>query len=617
MSESFFTITLVYLGAAIIMVPIVRKFGFSSVIGYILGGIIVGPFVLKLTGNVADVMHSTEFGVVMLLFIIGLELEPKKFWAMRKSILGLGISQMGLTFAICFIILKLCGWETATNIVISLAFAMSSTAIVLQTLKEKNLFNTVSGEASFATLLFQDIAVIPILAFLPLLGNDIVPKDKSVMITYLPDWLQPFSVFIGVGILILLGKFVFTPFLRYVSRSGMNELLTASSLFLVVGVSELMILAGLSPALGAFLAGVMLANSEFRHELESNIDPFKALLLAIFFVSVGSTINFDIIWEDPLLIFSMVLMVVIVKFAVLFISGRLFKMSNDQNFLYSFGMSQVGEFAFVIITFATNLSLLDDKINSQMMAVVAISMTITPFLLILNERYIQPKFNVKFDAESTEFGIESSENIIQKKIILVGFGHFGSTVGRLLRVSGLKATILDQDSNRVNLLRSRGFKVYYGDAKRVEILRAAGAENAEMLVLCLDHPESNMLIVNLAKKHFPHLQIFVRARNRLDAYDFINEGVDHIYRETLETAVNMGLDVLKSSGLRSYAAHRLGKRFIAIDKDSTRRLAKQEIDDSHTFTIKEALEREAFLLADDNLSFEKDHWLDTENDEVV
>lgn len=605
MSENLFTITLVYLGAAIVLVPIVRKMGFSSVIGYILGGILVGPFMLKLTGNAEDVMHSTEFGVVMLLFIIGLELEPRKFWAMRKSILGLGFSQMAFTFILSYIVLHLAGWQSTPNIVASIAFAMSSTAIVLQTLKEKNLFNTVSGEASFSTLLFQDIAVIPILALLPMLSSVEKEQDKALLITYLPEWLQPFSVIFGVGLLILLGRYIFVPFLRYVSRSGMNELLTASSLFLVVAVSELMLLVGLSPALGAFLAGVMLANSEFRHELESQIDPFKGLLLAVFFVSVGSTINFNIIQQDPLFVFSMVLMVLITKFLVLFGVGRLFKMSNDQNFLYSFGMSQVGEFAFVIITFASKLHLLNIELSSQLISIVAISMMITPFLLLLNERVIAPNFNVKQDDSPIDFNLDT---IVQKKIIIVGFGHFGSTIGRLLKVSGMKATILDNDSNRVNLLRQSGFKVYYGDARRVEILRAAGAEQAEILVLCLDDPESNKLLVQIAKHHFPHLNIFVRARNRHDAYDFINDGVEHIYRETLETAVNMGVDILHASGFRKYAARRLGNRFVAIDKDSTIRLAKQDIDSDTTFTIKESLEREARLLADDNISFDEDHW---------
>lgn len=616
MSESIFSITLVYLGAAIFLVPIVRQFGFSSVIGYILGGILIGPFVLKLTGNVESVMHTSEFGVVMLLFIIGLELEPKKFWAMRKHIIGLGLSQVGLTFLFSYIILKFAGWDNITNTVASLAFTMSSTAIVLQTLKEKNLFSTSAGQASFSTLLFQDIAVIPILAFLPTLSstthND---TEDSLLLAYLPEWLQPFSVILGVGALIFLGKYVFVPFLRYVSRSGMSELLTASSLFLVVGVSELMNIAGLSPALGAFLAGVMLANSEFRHELESQIDPFKGLFLAVFFVSVGSMIDFDIIISDPNFIISMVLMVLIIKLIVLFVIGKIFKLSNDQNMLYSFGMSQIGEFAFVIITFALSLKLIDNVIGSQMISIIAISMVITPFLLLFNEKVISPKIVVENQSEEIESGLE---NVKQKNIIIVGFGRFGSTVGRLLRASGTKATILDNDSDRVNLLRSKGFKVYYGDARRVEIMRAAGAENAQILVLCLDDPEDNQQLMDMAKTHFPHLQIFVRARSRVDAYDFINENVNFVYQETLDTAVNMGVDILNASGYRKYAARRLANRFLVVDKESTIRLAKQDLNEGEaTFTIKEALEIEAQLLNDDNFSFEEDHWLDTEEENPV
>lgn len=614
MSESIFSITLVYLGAAIFLVPIVRQFGFSSVIGYILGGILIGPFVLKLTGNAESVMHTSEFGVVMLLFIIGLELEPKKFWAMRKHIIGLGLSQVGLTFLFSYIILKFSGWDNITNTVASLAFTMSSTAIVLQTLKEKNLFNTSAGQASFSTLLFQDIAVIPILAFLPTLSSTTHDDtEDSLLLSYLPEWLQPFSVILGVGALIFLGKYIFVPFLRYVSRSGMSELLTASSLFLVVGVSELMNFVGLSPALGAFLAGVMLANSEFRHELESQIDPFKGLFLAVFFVSVGSMIDFDIIIADPIFIVSMVIMVLIIKLIVLFSVGKIFKLSKDQNILYSFGMSQIGEFAFVIITFALSLKLIDNVIGSQMISIIAISMVITPFLLLLDEKVISPKFIIKNQNENeTESGLE---DVKQKNIIIVGFGRFGSTVGRLLRASGTKATILDNDSDRVNILRSKGFKVYYGDARRVEIMRAAGAENAQILVLCLDAPEDNKLMIDIAKSHFPHLQIFVRARGRVDAYDFINEDVDFVYQETLDTAVKMGVDILNAAGYRKYAARRLANRFLAIDKDSTIRLAKQDLSSEETsFTIKEALEIEAQLLSDDNISFEEDHWLDTEEE---
>lgn len=607
---------LIFLGAAIIMVPVVRKLGLSSVIGYILGGIIIGPFVLKLTGKEAeDIMHAAEFGVVMLLFLVGLELEPKKFWAMRKRIVGLGLSQMGFTIVILAAIFLIAGWRSDQAIAVAICFAMSSTAIVLQTLHEKNLFKTVAGEASFSTLLFQDIAVIPILAILPFIAN-YKPKEENevqLLLQKFPEWIQAASVLFGVVLLILLGRFVFVPFLRYVSKSGMSELLTASSLFLVIGVSELMVAIGLSPALGAFLAGVMLANSEFRHELEAQIDPFKGLLLSVFFVSVGSTINFHTIKEDPVFIFSLVAVVLVVKFLVLFLTGKFFKINNTQNFFYAFALSQVGEFAFVLINYSTNLYLFDKVLNSQLMAVTAITMCITPFLLILNDKVVTKRYNPEPENEDTEFHILDNE-VPQKKVIIVGFGHFGSTVGRLLKANKVPATILDYDSDRVRLLRSYGFKVFYGDATRIPVLRAAGIEDAEILVLCLDDPEDNKFIANLVKDHYPNVKIFVRAKNRLDAYHYINTGIDNIYRETLGTAVDMAVDVLNETGMRKYAARRLGKRFVTIDKASVRKLAKEMIADEVTFTTKDALEREEELLALDSLNFETQEWKDRDDE---
>ncbi len=421
--------TLVFLGAAIIMVPLVKKMGLSSVIGYIIGGIIIGPFVLQLSGNDASgVMHATEFGVVMLLFLVGLELDPNKFWGMRRKILGLGLSQVGLTILILYGIFLLSDWEKDQALVVAMCFSLSSTAIVLQTLREKNMFSTSAGEASFLTLLFQDIAVIPILALLPIIAKRDVSldDDSKYLIQMLPEWAQSFSLIIGISMLILLGRYVFVPFLRYVSRSGMSELLTASSLFLIIGVSELMTAVGLSPALGAFLAGIMLANSEFRNELESNIEPFKGLLLAVFFVSVGAMMNFHVIYQDYIFISTMVIVVLVVKFLVLFIIGKVFKLELLQNFFFAFALSQVGEFAFVLLSFSSKIFLIDKELYSQLMAVTAITMCITPIFLIIYDKLISRKIPPKQNSDQP-FNILDSE-IPQKKIIIVGFGHFGSTV---------------------------------------------------------------------------------------------------------------------------------------------------------------------------------------------
>lgn len=608
MENSLAMTALIFLGAAIIMVPLVRKLGLSSVIGFILGGIIIGPFVLKLTGRDSDdIMHTTEFGVIMLLFLIGLEIEPKKFWKIRKKIFGMGLSQMLLTVLILFSIFYVAKWRPDQALVAALCFALSSTAIVLQTLKEKNIFRTEAGESSFSILLFQDISVIPILALLPVIASRPKDQEKMILLQYLPDWLQPFSIILGVLLLIFLGRYIFVPFLRYVSRSGMNELLTASSLFLVIGVSELMDAVGLSPALGAFIAGVMLATSEFRHELESQIDPFKGLLLAVFFVSVGATINFFVIMEDPMFIFTTTVVVLAVKFGVLFGVGKFFKLKIDQNFMVAFALSQIGEFAFVLINYSTNLYLLDPKLNAQLLAITAITMCVTPILLIINDKFIEPRWHKPQNDDD-----EITEPVKQQKIIIVGFGHFGSTVGRLLRVNGIKATVLDNDPERVNLLRSNGFKVYFGDAAKPGILRSAGAETADLLILCLDSPEKNKFVVEYAQEKFPQLKIFVRAKNRIDAYDFINNGVDNIYRETLGTAVNMAVDILTATGMRSYAARRLGQRFMLIDKAVTRKLATENSDTKTTFTMKEYLEREAELLAQDSHSFDESQWNENE-----
>jgi monovalent cation:H+ antiporter-2, CPA2 family len=611
--------TLLFLGVAIIMVPLARKFGLSSVIGYIAGGIIIGPYVLKLTGrNVDDIMHASEFGVIMLLFLVGLELEPRKFWEMRKKIIGLGMTQMLLTISLLFVVFLWAGWKVDKAVAVAMCFALSSTAIVLQTLQEKNNLNTLAGEASFSTLLFQDIAVIPILAILPLMAHHKVSNNDNeihVIIQNLPQWMQFATVILGVALLILLGRYVFVPFLRYVSKSGMTELLTASSLFLVIGVSELMIAIGLSPALGAFLAGVMLANSEFRHELEAQINPFKGLLLAVFFVSVGSTMNFNIIAEDPLFIFSTVFAVLVIKFMVLYMIGKFFKIDTPQTLFYAFALSQVGEFAFVLINYASNLYLLSSELNAQMMAVTAITMCITPFLLIINDKLITPKFIKGIPDEENDFNIMDG-NVRQKKIIIVGFGHFGSTVGRLLKANKISATVLDRDSDRVKLLRSYGFKVYYGDATKIPTLRAAGIEDAEILVLCLDDPEDNKFVADVVRENYPNVKIFVRAKNRIDAYEYLNNGISNIYRETLGTAVDMAVDVLHETGMRKYSARRLGQRFMTIDKASIRRLAKSEEDDEiHLFTTREILQREEDLLAYDNLNFDNQQWEDSSMDE--
>ncbi|CAG0902604.1 unnamed protein product, partial [Darwinula stevensoni] len=547
---------LIFLGAAITMAPLAKKLGFSSVIGYILGGIIIGPFVLQLTGDNTDgIMHATEFGVVLLL--TGARAQKILGHAKKNTRIRIGTDAFNSAITSRYFLFCRMGKQSSFG-----------SGFVFCTFFHCYGFANFTGKGSHQNQFGRSRFFHPIISryciythfghFASYCQNRNRSREKSYEFadTTTTRVVTTFFNFIR-------SEFIFVPFLRYVSKSNMSELLTATSLFLIIGVSELMITIGLSPALGAFIAGVMLANSEFRHELESHVDPFKGLFLAVFFVSVGASIDFDVVFQNPLFILSLTIVVILVKFMVLVIVGKVFSLSWDQNLWFAFALAQVGEFAFVLLNYSMKLFLISPELNAQMVAVTAISMCFTPILLVIYDKLILPRF-LQTDNHNKE--PTDTENPEHHKIIIIGFGYFGSAVGRLLRANNIKATILDHDSDRVKLLRSYGMKVYYGDATRVQILKTAGAETAEILVLCLDDPENNQNIVELAKTHFPHLKIFVRAKNRMDAYELINKGVENIYRETLGTAVEMAIDVLQATGMRRYAARRLGKRFENLDK---------------------------------------------------
>lgn len=600
MDNNFFIQAIIYLAAAVIFVPIAKKIGLSSILGYLFAGIIIGPFVLGLIGQRGeDIMHFAEFGVVMMLFLIGLELDPYKFWKMRKFILGMGSIQVfGTTFLITLATYSLFGWTWQTALAVGLALSLSSTAIVLQTLKEKGLSNTSMGRASFAVLLFQDIAVIPILAFIPLLASADLAENlitNKSFISEFAGWLKTLIVFATIGLVYFSGKFLVVPFLHMIAKTRLQELFTATALLLVLGVSYLMQLVGLSPALGAFMAGVVLANSEFKHELEGDIAPFKGLLLGLFFIGVGASINFDLIIEHPVFILVSVLVLTLIKFLVLFGVGKLYKKSNDQNLLFSIGLSQAGEFGFVILSFGMQISIVQTTIANQTLAVIALSMLLTPFLLLINEKWIDPNFGVKETVDDKVTPIDD-----HKEVIIAGFGHFGSTIGRLLRANGVNATILDHDSERVDMLRKIGFKVYYGDATRKELLEAAGIANAKLFIAAIDNPTVNLTMVELIRKNYPHLKILSRARNRVDAFELLEHGVNQFYRETLYTAVHLGVDALVEMGHRKYSATRQGQRFIKYDDETTRRIASKRHDKmAFLATMKDELEMQEELLKND------------------
>ncbi len=599
MGASVLQNAMIFLGAALLFVPIAKKLGIGSVLGYIIAGIVIGPFVLGFIGNEGeDIMHAAEFGVVMMLFLIGLELNPTSFWKIRRRIIGMGGMQMVLTgvlFFFFFFFIK--GIDLNTSIALSLTFAMSSTAIVLQTLKEKNLDKTHAGKSSFAVLLFQDIAVIPILAIIPLLATT-EKGVKNIRDGFLGviDQYPTITIVVAVTTIIFLGKFVFSPLLHWIAKAHMRELFTASALFLVIAVSWLMDLAGISAALGAFLAGVLMANSEFRHELESNLEPFKGILLGLFFTAVGSTINFGLIVDQPVKILLAVVLFMIIKSVVLYVVAISFKLVTQQKILFTLLLSQVGEFAFILLGSIGNLNMIDKPMLDFYMAVITVSMIISPILLFIDEKYISGKL-FKKEKSDNEYKVDPKEH---NEIIIAGFGHFGSTLGRFLRANGIEATILDNNSDQVLLLRKMGFTVFYGDVTRLNILEAAGASQAKILVSALDILEKNVQLSELVAKHYPHLKLFFRAKNRTDAYELIDNGVENIYRESIHASVYMGVDILSELGFRKYTSLRKANDFISHDNQALQKLSKHRHNsDSYVQNVKEEIAQQERLLAED------------------
>lgn len=613
MEGQFLINAVIYLAAAVVCVPLAKKAGMGSVLGYLLAGIMIGPFVLGFIGEEGeDIMHFAEFGVVMMLFLVGLELEPAKFWRMRRLILGIGSLQLLFTVVLLIPLLVFLAFPWTVSVAVALALAMSSTAIGLQNLKEKNLLGSAAGQSSFAVLLFQDIAVIPILALLPLLATGAsVTEDHHTLIADYPGWLQTLMVLGAVGVIVVAGRYIVVPLLRVVAKTRLHELFSASALLLVFAIALLMQMVGLSPALGTFLAGVVLANSEFKHELESDLEPFKGLLLGLFFLAVGASINFALIFSRPLFFLSVTLAIMAIKGVVLSVSGYYYQLRGDQNRLFALGLSQVGEFAFVLLAFSSQLHIAEKTTVETFMAITALSMTLTPILLLVNEKFIQPYFGTR-----QQLPAKTADDIDeQQAVIIAGFSHFGSTLGRFLRANGVQATILDNDSDRVDLLRKMGFKVFYGDATREELLRSAGAEEAKLLVIAIDDTDTTFAVAEMAKKHFPQLTILVRAKNRMDAYDLLDLGLTDIYRETLDTSVRMGGDVLRKLGRRSYTVQRAAQNFIKYDESSMLRLAEHRHDlQNYISNIREHIAEQEELLQND-LQFNPtstDHTWDSE-----
>ncbi len=582
--DGFFYQAFVYLLAAVVAVPVAKRLGFGSVLGYLLAGVAIGPSVFGLIGDEShDVMEFAEFGVVMMLFLVGLELEPTRLWRMRVPVVGLGGLQVSATTVLIAGLAYALGLSWQVSLAIGLTLSLSSTAIALQSLTEKDLLKSSSGQNAFAVLLFQDLAVIPMLALIPLLRSTGTATEGAhaadtghaavSWLERLPAWAEPLAVLVAVASVVVIGRFVVRPAFHAIAQTRLRELFAAAALLLVIGIALLMTLVGLSPALGAFLAGVVLATSEYRHQLEADIEPFKGLLLGLFFIAVGASIDFDLIGRMPGTLTGLVALLIGVKVVVLLVLGRVFGLGVDQRILFALVLAQGSEFAFVLTSFAAGLGILDADTSGTLIAVVAVSMATSPLLLLLGERVLLPRIGTR---EQTEREPDQMDE--ETPVIVAGFGRFGHIVGRLLRANGVATTVLDTDADRVELLRTLGMEVFYGDASRVDLLHAAGAGRAKLIVLALDSPQKTVELVHTLRQHFPHLTILARASDRGDAYDLMDAGVRHVYRETLDTSLRMGVDALQLLGVRAYAAHRAARTFRRHDEAAIKELAKVRHD---------------------------------------
>ncbi|ELP5730496.1 glutathione-regulated potassium-efflux system protein KefB [Vibrio vulnificus] len=563
LTSDFLQTSVVFLSAAVVAVPLAQRSGLGSVLGYLLAGVAIGPWGLGLISDVEAILHFAELGVVLLLFLIGLELNPKKLWQMRGPILGLGGAQVVISTLLiaCVVTWFDVAWTSA--LVIGMGLALSSTAIALKVLEEQGLARTETGQSGFAILLFQDIAVIPMLAILPLLAGS---GDTG------NGW-GSLTTFVSVIVLLVGGHFLLRPLLRYVVLTGVRELFTVTALLVVLGIAMLMQQLGLSMALGTFLAGVLLAESEYRHELEIAIEPFKGLLLGLFFIAVGMAVNLGLLVLHPLEVLAAVAGLVVLKGIVLYMLGRVSRLRAKARSRMAAILSQGGEFAFVIFTAASKEGLLNQNEVSFLLVVVSLSMVTTPLLLNGQKWWYARTLNQESDALAPD--VVDTE----PRVIIAGFGRFGQIVGRLLYANKIKVTVLESDASQIKLLRKYGYKVFYGDATQLDLLRAAGAEKAEALVICTDSPDHVMNIVELCQQHFPKLKVLARARSRVEAYQLLSHGVSSYSRETFLGALDLGRQTLVEIGMHPYQAKRAEAHFRKLDNAMLKELLPQHNQD--------------------------------------
>lgn len=542
----------IFLGAAVILIPLAKRFGIATVLGYLFTGLLLGPSFLKVASNPDDLLHFSEFGVVLLLFIIGLELQPSRLWALRQQIFVLG----GLQVIVTGVVLMLLSWyfldiRLSNSFVIGFGLALSSTAFVLQLLGEKKQLATTHGQQAFTILLFQDIAVIPLLAALPFLSG---AQEQNY------DWIyfaKVISIFVGM---IFVSRFVVRPFFKFVASSNVTELLTATALFIILGVSLLMNYIGLSMALGAFLTGVLLADSEYRHELQASIEPFKGLLLGLFFMSVGMLINVKLIVAKPLLIIGLAGLLMLIKFVVLTIIARLMGNKNESSIRLGVTLAQGGEFAFVLFSVATAQHLLTREQQNILNLVVTVSMAMTPLAFLLLEKIGNPLF-AKATPSKEYDKIPNHEHAV----VIAGFGRVGQIIGRVLRMHNIEFTAIEKSANQVDFVRKFGNQVYYGNPKNPEILRAAGLENAKVFIIAIGDIELSETVAAYAVRNYPHLTILARAKNREHYYRLRDVGVKYIWRETYLSSLDMSRETLEILGMEPKTARKTVQMFRDYD----------------------------------------------------
>lgn len=563
---------LIYLTAAVIAVLISKRLGFGSVLGYLIAGIAIGPILHLVGDETREVQHVAEFGVVMMLFLVGLGLDPKTLWSLRSRLLGLGGLQVGLTTLAIFLVALALGLAWQTALAVGMVVSLSSTAIVLQTMDEKGLMKTEGGQSSFAVLLFQDIAIIPMLAIIPLLtlpeltaGTSQYSTPEHSLLDGMSGLMKTIATLSAIGLVVLVGTHFVNPLFRYIAKTDLREIFTAFVLLLVVAIATLMSAIGLSPALGTFLAGVVLANSEYRHQLESTIEPFKGLLLGLFFITVGAGMDINLLLSDWTSILIITTTVMAIKLIILLTLGKIFKLHGMHRWLFALALAQIGEFGFVLLSFSVQNHVIPQVIADQLLLAAALSMMFTPLLFIFFDKVVVPR---KAEPERPADVVDEHSSVM-----IVGHGRFGQIVNRLMLNCGYLTTVLDLDAENVEGFAKYGLKTFFGDASRPELLDAAKIKEAKVLVIAIDDRHKSLDIARYARQRNPKLTIIARAYDRNHVYELYQVGVDHIIRETFDSALRAAKRTLTAVNLPEHKVQKVTDFFFYRDREVVKQLA--------------------------------------------